>query len=408
MIASPLAQPLARPLARHLADLQGGASWRPTKLDNLLQLALDRKATYTTIDGVPCLTPEEPHGTVRPPRKGRCVLFDGANDYAILASLVGTETATNEGTAVATVSAGRIDFTAGTCWNLELSSGEYYFCNEEKGYTAYDSSGNGNDITWSNIDQGSFHATEESITVNPANVMGYSVGENDEIVPAVSDTTDALGNALDYVGKCVYPIVTQVPCITGDGTGVYANFDEIVFTGPFSIHMTAKSPTTTSRNALISGVGSTKIVPGLISGKFYVRIVEATAATNEDYTVFVPSGYYTLILSRLSDDTATLTVNGVTSVLFGGVAQSGDSKWSKLLLALTNYSDASISYLKMVDDGTTVLEYTFQEGAGRTIRDTSGNGNHGTIVGGVLDDIWANTVVGEDWCVKHGGRIVWQ
>jgi hypothetical protein len=97
-------------------------------------------------------------------RDGPCFSF-GGTEYATNGNLVGTETVvSSEGTSTPTISSGRIDFTAGTCWNLLLSNGSHYagwhddvndehltffnspnwstqdsyFWNENKGYSLYE------------------------------------------------------------------------------------------------------------------------------------------------------------------------------------------------------------------------------------------------------------------------------
>ena len=67
-----------------------------------------------------------------------CATFDGTA-YLAVSELVGTETVTSSGgTSTPSISAGRIDFTAGTCWNLVLSNGSVYPMGEGSGGTCYD------------------------------------------------------------------------------------------------------------------------------------------------------------------------------------------------------------------------------------------------------------------------------
>ena len=78
-----------------------------------------------------------------------CSEWDGVK-YLTVSGLVGTETVVSSGgTTTPSISAGRIDFTAGTCWNLLLSDGTRLTFAEEAGSTAYDVSGNGNHGIWS-------------------------------------------------------------------------------------------------------------------------------------------------------------------------------------------------------------------------------------------------------------------
>ncbi|GIW60319.1 MAG: hypothetical protein KatS3mg087_1385 [Patescibacteria group bacterium] len=93
-----------------------------------------------------------------------------------------------------------------------------YRCNEGDGTTAYDSSGNSNHGTVINATLSTFHATDAGITDNDANIRGYSLQGNAR-VPAINDTTDALGNSLTYTGQCPHPVGVETPGITNhDGT----------------------------------------------------------------------------------------------------------------------------------------------------------------------------------------------
>ena len=80
-----------------------------------------------------------------------CLTLDGVDDYIDAAHLTGSETVVRSGgTSTPTISAGRINFTAGTCWDLLLSDGTHYPLCESGGATLHDVSGNGNDGTLTN------------------------------------------------------------------------------------------------------------------------------------------------------------------------------------------------------------------------------------------------------------------
>lgn len=137
----------------------------------LNQYALDGGLAYQP--GTTYLRSLESHGDWREPRQGRGYLFDGTDDKLVGGSVTGTTIITKIGTSSLTVDTGEITATAGTLNYLALSNGSIYRCNEESGTIAYDSSGNGNDLTLTNITQSTFHATDTSL-VNPANEVGYS------------------------------------------------------------------------------------------------------------------------------------------------------------------------------------------------------------------------------------------
>lgn len=84
-------------------------------------------------------------------RNSYAASFDGVDDYVAIPALSGSETVvSSQGTSVPTISAGRIDFTAGTCYELTLSNGSTYPLSEGVGDVVYDVSGNGNHGTVNN------------------------------------------------------------------------------------------------------------------------------------------------------------------------------------------------------------------------------------------------------------------
>ena len=91
-----------------------------------------------------------------------CATLAGT-EYISATHLTGSETVTSSGgTSTPSVSAGRVDFTAGTCWDLVLSDGtRYVFC-ENEGDTVYDVSVDANG------DPNSNHGTWQNATTSPA------------------------------------------------------------------------------------------------------------------------------------------------------------------------------------------------------------------------------------------------
>jgi hypothetical protein len=94
--------------------------------------------------------------------QSNCLQFDGVSQYISAPHLIGTETVVLKGgTATPSISAGRIDFTAGTCWDLQLSDGTRYTLSEGSGSTVYNVTNNSNHATLVNAPvwttQGSFH-----------------------------------------------------------------------------------------------------------------------------------------------------------------------------------------------------------------------------------------------------------
>ena len=164
----------------------------------------------------------EPDGTLlssigdeeRPLQPGRCYDFDGVNDKITFTGLAGGVTiVSNDGTAALTINAGATEITAdsGTAWNILLSDGSLYKCDENAGTTAYDSSGNGNHGAIQNATLSSFHAEQDVYSYQ--NQVGYTEGDgsNGAVVGVFiprdeSDIAkDVLGNPLQYNGLSPHP-----------------------------------------------------------------------------------------------------------------------------------------------------------------------------------------------------------
>ncbi|HCR85900.1 MAG TPA: hypothetical protein DIV86_04405 [Alphaproteobacteria bacterium] len=106
-------------------------------------------------------------GKVKNPLKliqSPCGNFDGVDDYLSITSLTGSETVVSKlGTATVTISSGRIDFGAGTCYNLVLSNGSKYAFSEGAGTTIYDVSGNNRHGSLINTSEGSFWGETQDV-----------------------------------------------------------------------------------------------------------------------------------------------------------------------------------------------------------------------------------------------------
>ena len=110
--------------------------------------------------------------SLRPVQPGYCLTFNGTTHRIDAAHLAGTETVvSSQGTSTPSVSAGQIDFTAGTSNNIILSDGTQYNLNESTGTVAIDSSGNNNDGTLVN---GPTWTTDNSLPYSWLNQVGYS------------------------------------------------------------------------------------------------------------------------------------------------------------------------------------------------------------------------------------------
>ncbi len=90
---------------------------------------------------------------------------------------------------------------------------------EESGTVHYDISGNGRNLTATNITQSTYHATDAGVKYSFANELGYTqsgsvVIPRNEAVP----TQDVASGALQFAGPIALSGVMEVPCLTVSGT----------------------------------------------------------------------------------------------------------------------------------------------------------------------------------------------
>lgn len=162
----------------------------------------------------------------------RGYLFDGIDDYISFPHLIGTETIISyNGTTTPTISLGRIDFTSGNLWSLELSDGTLLKCDEASETTSYDSSGNGNHGTIINADLNSFHTTfTDGNGSDFQNTVGYSLN-GDVFIPRDESiqSQDVLGNPLQYSGRVRYNAkLVQSNCLNFNGTDQYVDISGVL------------------------------------------------------------------------------------------------------------------------------------------------------------------------------------
>jgi len=169
-------------------------------------------------------------GQSRPQKLGRVYNFDGVIDHLLFPHLTGIETVVSYyGTSTPTISAGRIDFTAGTIKDLLLSDGTFLKCEEESGIISFDSSGNGNHGSIVTGDINVFHSTDVGVLKSWSNDIGYTENLGTVIPRNELDTAkDVLGNDLQYTGRVKYNIdVVESPCGNFDGINDKLSFTDL-------------------------------------------------------------------------------------------------------------------------------------------------------------------------------------
>ena len=407
---SPAQPPCSRPAA-----LMGGVSapFNPASISGLRSRLLDANTFTSPINSKYYLKDSSTTNT-HLPRQGRCYTFDGVNDYIAIASLTGSETVISKnGTASLTISAGRIDATAGTLWDLVLSNGSRYYCNEESGTTAYDASGNAAHGTLTNITQATFHTASTSVTSNPNNTDGYRLSGSVYIPKRISSSLAADGNALTVTGRAAYHGCAETPCFTGNGSNTSITISSVLasitgdfeFTGWYKPERTYGALWGNSSNGLYHDDLSTKI-------RLYV------AGTHTQFTgvTLVIGQWHYWKVTRISG-TVSMWIDGVALTRNAGPdPNNGTITVSTIGNGFSGFSMiGSVSDFRFTIDGVTTY-FPLQDGPGssNTNRDIAWVKSDGTggvtsnaIVNGTVSTIWGNRVPGnvEDWCVKYGGRI---
>jgi len=409
---------MTRSMFRNAYRPEGGSAWTPASLgSNRLQDISSLSYSATKLNNLPIIP--SAIGTLAQPRGQRCYLADGVDDYIAVASLTGSETVTSkQGTSTVTISAGRINLTAGTAWEIVLSNGSTYYCNEEAGTTAYDSSGNGKHGTITNATLATFHSTSTSVTRNYANELGYTLSGSTVISRNESSPTlDCAGNALQYAGPIGLPATVDVPCITGDGAvvGVDLGSQIIPNSGDFSLSLNAYIPSSPSDYAIIlaqvDGVAwasafSVFYYPG--SSKWRVSYGSYSTQAVD----FVPNNNaWNSLAMRKVGTNFYISVNGAAELSFTCPASITANENTKLLYSTGGtFSSARVSNLVV---GTKTFPLQDGPGTSNTNRDVAWYASNGTggvianaIVNGTVANIWANrTNVARDACIDNGGGI---
>ena len=331
----------------------------------------------------PVVSSNAPAST-RPVQQGQVCEFDGVDDYVSAAHLTGSETVTSSvGTSTPSISAGRIDFTAGKCSSLILSDGTQYNLNHASGTTAYDSSGNGNHGTLQN---GAAFVVDNTLPpeADKLNLEGYTddsgvLKPRDESDPA----NDIDGNPLQYSGS-VYP---RRPEYRNSYAASFDGVDDYVDTGlevkddsEFECYLKKTSVSsgkfpfgttsdTSNRMQVEERAGVWRCIIGTSSQ--YIDVAETTGEWGTIKLFANGDVYYNGISQGNTGGTQSLnTVSNGSRVIFGGRSLSGGSG---------GWWTGNIAWFKSYRAAVLESHYPLTEGAGDTAHDISGNGNHGTI-----------------------------
>ena len=422
-------QPIGSPIGtviQPIISMMGTTTFKPASVGNLLQWL-----TTTTVLTAGIFYDASTTGDARDIQLGRCYDFDGVNDYLAAAHLSGSETVVSSGgTSTPSISAGRIDFTAGTCWALLLSDGTFYKCDEQEGTIAYDSSGNGNDGVITNATLSSFHATQNIISFQ--NDVGYTPAFTvpDTLIVA-GETLETIAFTIDLQGETGRFIIFSESgskyCLIAESGSLSTNLDGGFGTCTYTIDGVAFSGTRGELFTLLSVAGPHDVVittsvtldlyfggytviPGWdVDGQLVSNLVVNGIA--RDGSTFIPrdesdttkdaKGNALQYKGRVPYNAVSKAANcgtfdgtndelqfvsltgGTTIVSFGGTATPTiDTVNNKIT------STAGTLYNILLSDGT---HLALAEGAGPIAYDSSGNGNHATITNATLSSFWGST-----------------
>ena len=263
-------------------------------------------------------------------------------------------------------------------------------------------------------------------------VSGIYGASLEVIIPASLSTPsqDAAGNALGVTGPVCYPATVEVPCVTGDGSAVFAaSGSNIGISGAANrtVCFRAKLSTRTGNQSLMH------LGDGSANGAFQAFANSGAnwyfdqGGSGFDIGVATDTSWHHHAISydgvnvRWYIDGALVasaarslnTTNGTCRLLIGYF--NGDRS-SASICDVRIYSDGkTLSEIQAINNGTDnrtnlVAHWPIQEGPGssntnRTSYDTVGTNNL-TWNNGTVSTIWANRCpYAQDWSINYGGGI---
>lgn len=272
----------------------------------------------------------------------------------------------------------------------------HYKCEDTDSLIAYDSSGNGNHGTKTNITASTFHYEGADVPYSFQNQVGFSVDGSGYLVPRdESDTAnDVTGSALDYTGVC--PRNAQLIdsfCLTFDGVDDYY----VAGLSNQAVTRVAMRLRTTS-SAIMRPIGCNAnagwgVQLNPTAGQ--LRIVSNSVFSDSTTGLSINDGNWHSIIIENDGSNLLVSVDGVAVIDQAGYNQpfldvqpigigSGTgTSWSQ------GFS-GQLCDIKIYTSSGLVAHYPLAEGSGTaTVYDASGNGNHGTM-SGFASTCWDN------------------
>jgi hypothetical protein len=331
-----------------------------------------------------------------------------------------------------------------------------YKCDEATNVIIYDSSGNNNHTA---LIGGIPRTTQNQYSF--ANEEGYTLSGSTRIPKSNTSTTlDVLGNKLTYKGKVSYP----AQFVSGNSISFDTTDDYVEFNNPYSFLTTTGSttdlPVSIFARVLFKENGTTDTILGasentgvnpladfvlyrhVTTNKIRFNIYNAIAAVASPNRFSTWQGNFTPSLNTWYD--VVLTYNGnrdsnsiqfyVDGVLYAndlytfsgdgfytGKTQPLRTTWQISKLANGSFTSKDISILSVYDSVLTAQDvldlhnnifnkpskvfFTCSEGSGLQLYDKSGNGYHGTLIGGVsrtTQNLYPHNQLNKHWQYTSG------
>ena len=294
----------------------------------------------------------------------------------------------------------------------------HYKMDESAGTTAYDSSGNGNHGTITNATLSTFH------TIDPEgsdwqNQVGYTDDEDGSLtgtagvlIPRNESNTskDVLGNDLEYQHRVNYNTkLVESNCGNFDGTNDYIEVADLNWqTDDFQSFSFFFKLDADETGAFIGARDQNNNLIYYQSNEIRVvqdgMVLSASISNVTDWhhvaVVLDDSRNGTLYIDGVSVDTTASPISAWTSdeLVLGSYYQVGswflDGQMSSVNIfnrELTQSEVFNLSQGKSIDTTGIIAHYPLAEGAGTTIYDASGNGNHGTATDITEANFWGET-----------------
>lgn len=426
----------------------GSSTSFPAGTPGLRQWALDRNKTYreNQRDGVWYLESLEPFDSYREPLP-ITVCSPNGTLHLNCPHLTGSETVvSSEGTSIPSIASGRINFTAGTAWDVELSDGSIYHLTEPRGRLSYNADGSGNHGTWSGDVN---RVASEVPVVHHANADGHS-SQGPNVIN--NGTFDADISGWTTNGTATWDAGRIRVLRDGSGLGsangefnatigakyrLTFDYERLNVTGQGSVGIATSAGVGTGNViawSIVPGSGNIQLEFTATQSQLYVRVYE-TSTTQAIFLDNITVQMIDAIIPAISQDTdaegQSLEYIGQSPFpvridtpslqnhndacylnaphLSGSetvTSWEGSTSEPVITAGRIDWDDDESLCNLVLSDGT---HYVCQEGDGTTIYDVSIGDNDASLEHGAesLNNVWITEPgTSLDWSILHGGTMV--